>query len=229
MFLDRFLDLVFPPSCLSCRRRTKSNEVVCGNCLAAIPLNRTLFCGKCGARLAEGRKICHRDFPYVLGAATCYSNAAVKNLIHALKFKYVRGAAKPLGDLLAGYAEALPLRLEKFTVIPLPLHARRLRERGFNQSELIAGFFAKRLDLPLETEWLERAKHAKPQSETKNLAERKENIRGSFVVKNTTNVSGKNIILVDDVTTSGATFYEAALVLKSAGARKIIALAAARA
>jgi predicted amidophosphoribosyltransferase len=83
--------------------------------------------------------------------------------------------------------------------------------------------------LPVSTDILIRAKHTAPQSGTEHVAERKENIRGAFAVKDPDAVRGKNILLIDDVATSGATFLEAALTLKAAGAQKIICLAAAKA
>jgi len=229
MILTRILDLIFPRRCLNCGAKIAGTEAVCAACFAAIRLNTALFCGKCGARLADGKKICHADFLYVLGAATDYADGAVKGLIHALKFKRVSSAAGPLTRLLVRYAENLRLPLADCLVVPLPLSGRRLRERGFNQSELIAEIFAARFGLPIETKNFLRTKNAKAQSETKSLDERRENIKGCFAVRHPELFRGRKIILIDDVTTSGATLYEAALALKSAGARKIIALAVARA
>lgn len=228
MNLKLFLNLIFPPLCVGCGKNTGSG-VICAVCRDGIALNQTLFCGECKSRLASGKKICHKDFPYVLGAATEYRNDAVRNLIHGLKFKFSKQAAAVLGGFLAEYAERLGISFSDYLVLPIPLSPARLRKRGFNQAELIARVFAERFSLPLATNVLARVKNTKPQSEAKNVGERRENVRACFVVKNTTSVFGKNIVLIDDVTTSGATLLEAALTLKSAGAKKIIALTAARA
>jgi competence protein ComFC len=226
--LNQLLNLIFPPACLGCGRILASG-VICGQCLESIKTNQTLFCGKCQARLPETKKICHQDFPYLLGAATNYNEKVIKNLIQGLKFKHIKGAAQPLGGLIVRYIENLNLPLEKFTLIPIPLSSRRLKERGFNQSELIAKAFAEHFRLNLETSCLMRTKDAKPQSETSDLKERQNNVKNCFSVTNVEFVVNKNIILIDDVVTSGATFFAAAETLKRAGAKRIIALAAAKA
>lgn len=226
--LKDFVNAVFPQKCVGCGKAV-GGETVCADCFSGIPINSALFCGKCRARLPLGKRTCHKDFPYVLGAATDYGNATVKNLIHQLKFNYIRGSARPLGKLLAKYASSLPIKLENFVVVPVPLSAKRFRERGFNQSELIAKIFSEKLGLSLETKALLRPKYAKPQSEARGSAERKENVRGCFSVSRGELIRGKDIILIDDVTTSGATFLEAATTLKHGGARRLLALAIARA
>lgn len=229
MFLASLLDLIFPSLCLNCRRNVRSGEVICRECFNSPRLNQTLFCGKCRARLPDGKKICHQDFPYVLGAATNYDDAVIKNLIQSLKFKFIKNASSPMGNILALYWENLALPFQNLTVVPMPLSQKRLRERGFNQSELIAKVFSEQVGLVLETACLVRTKNTKPQSETHGLSERLENVRECFAVKNPELLYGKNILLIDDVTTSGATLLEAARVLKNAGVKKIIALAAAKA
>lgn len=229
MFFDVLLNLIFPAHCVCCERNTENGAVICGKCLAGISLNRTLFCGKCGARLPNNAKICHKDFPFILGAATSYRNDAVKKLVHCLKFKYIEAAATPLSDLLIHYAEDLRMPLEKFLVIPVPLSSKRIRERGFNQAEIIARIFAGHFGLTIAPDALSRDKHAKPQSETRTITERRANVAGSFCCHNQETVIGKDIILIDDVTTSGSTLLAAAETLKSAGAGKILSFAVAQA
>ena len=223
------LNLIFPPRCLGCARSIANNAELCDMCERGVPFHTTLFCGSCGLRLAGNRTICHKDFPYTLGAATDFGNDIVRNVVHALKFNYAQQASNMLGEYLVRYADLLALPLEDYLVIPIPLSPRRLRERGFNQSELIANIFADHFKLPLECDMLTRIKNTKPQSETKGRQERQKNIAGAFSAHNPRLVAGRNIILIDDVTTSGATFLEAATTLKNAGAKKIIALAVARA
>jgi predicted amidophosphoribosyltransferase len=104
-----------------------------------------------------------------------------------------------------------------------------MRERGFNQSMLIAERFSCILKLPLEKDTLVRIAHRKPQSITETVAARRENIRGCFAVCNVIVGEIKNIILIDDVSTSGSTFLEAARALTAAGTEVVIALAVARA
>ncbi len=221
-------DFIFPPLCLNCRSAVGSHETVCESCFKTIDTQKTLFCGRCRARLPENKKICHSDFPYLLGAACSYENPAIRNLIRGLKFKFFKDASLPLAFLLIAYVEQLKILKGDWLIIPIPLGKRRLRQRSFNQSELIARIFADHFGLPLETDALIRAKETRPQSELKNPDERANNIKGCFAVADPQKISGRNIILIDDVVTSGATFLEAATFLKIAGAQKIIALAVAK-
>lgn len=228
MNFDFFSDLVFPPACIGCSQKLSAG-VLCTQCQNGIELYKTFFCGKCGARLPELKKICHKDAPYVLGAATRYDDVPVQKLIHTLKFYGAYDAAAPLASLLINYITGLEFDLRGFSVVPIPLSIKRQRARGFNQSTLIAQFFAQHFSLPLEERLLVRILHNKPQSETNDILERKENIHGCFSVPDPESLRGKNIVLIDDVTTSGTTFLEAARVLKTAGVKKIIALAVAQA
>jgi ComF family protein len=227
MFMNILREIFFPRRCLGCGMRGISG-VLCNPCFATIPLNGSLFCGLCRARLPYGKKICHLDFPYILGAAGNYDDPLLQKLIHALKFKHNREAAAPLGSLLAGYVERILFDPAGSTVFAVPLSKRRERERGFNQSALIADVFAARAGLRIADGGLIRTRHATPQSRAIDIRERRKNVLGAFAVSNNFAVP-KNIILVDDVTTSGATLFEAASALKSAGARTIIALTAAKA
>lgn len=224
MNFDFLVSILFPRSCLVCRKSLRAG-VLCEACRRTITLHRTLFYGQCGAA--------RPPFPYLLGAAGNYENRALKTLIHALKFRGVKAAAEPLADLIEEYILSLKINLDGHIVMPVPLSPKRFRARGFNQSECIARRLAERLGLRLETKRLVRTKHAKPQSETESVEERRNNIRGCFAVAGAGvgagTVNGKNIVLIDDVTTSGATFFGAAQVLRAAGAAKIFALAAARA
>lgn len=167
--------------------------------------------------------------PYLLGAAGDYQNETVRNLIHALKFNGVRDAALPLAELIIQYLSRARFETRNFAVVAIPLHTFRERDRGFNQSEHIAAHLARRLGAPLISGILLRRKRTAPQSELGDHELRKENMRDAFSAEQSAAVRNANLFLVDDVTTSGATFFEAARTLKAAGARKIIALAAARA
>jgi competence protein ComFC len=228
MYLDFFSDILFPPLCLGCSESIETG-ILCEKCFTAIQLFKTLFCGACGARLPELKKICHKDAPYMLGTATHYDDATVQGLVRALKFHSVKAAAKPLAALLIEYITVLGLNLESYSIVPIPLSHKRSLGRGFNQSTLIARFVANHFSLSLNENILLRTLHKKPQSETNDLLERRENIHGCFSLADPTAAQNKNIILIDDVTTSGTTFMEAATVLKAGGAKRIIALAVAQA
>jgi ComF family protein len=165
----------------------------------------------------------------MLAAAASYDDDPLKALVHALKFEGVAGAARPLAEIMVRYVERIGIDLAGFVAMPLPLSQKRRRSRGFNQSTLIARAVAAALGLPFTENILTRVHHRPPQSETKDIFERKENIRGCFALHDADAARGKNVLLVDDVTTSGTTFTEAARTLKTGGAKKIIAFAAAKA
>ncbi len=226
--LTWFLDLLFPPLCLKCLQGVKSGEAICDSCFSSIKISKTFFCGKCRLRLAENKKICHQDFPYILGAAADYQDETVKHLVRNLKFGFIRSAARPLASLLVNCAESVNYPITAFTVIPIPLNKKRERQRGFNQSFLIAEIFADHFGLELNPDILIRDKNTEAQSEIKDFEKKSENVKNCFSVKKPDLVQGKNFILIDDVVTSGATFFEAAGALKQNGAKKIIALAAAK-
>lgn len=226
--VDFISEILFPPRCLACGVSLKAG-VICELCLEEIPRHKTLFCAHCGARLPAAKKICHRETDYLLGSAGPYDNTTLKLLIHNLKFRGVRHAAEPLADLLARYLVDVALNMNGYFLIPLPLSWQRRNERGFNQAEEIARRLAERLPLQMRNDILIRSRHTKPQTETTSAAERRENILGCFSVTKPGDVLHKDIILLDDVTTSGATLGEAARTLKTADARKIIGLTAAKA
>jgi ComF family protein len=223
-----FRAIFFPPRCAGCRMLLAAGTL-CDTCRKKIVIYRTLFCGECGERLFGAKMLCHPDFFYVQGAATTYADPRIQALVQMLKFGRNREAAEPLVALIKEYLLSVGDIFKDCTVVPIPLSRKRLRMRGFNQAEIIAQPLARHLGLTFDTATLVRIRHAKPQTETRSAAERRENLRGCFAVRNVFVVRGRDILLVDDVTTTGATFLEAAKVLKAAGARTIYALSAARA
>ena len=228
MFWRSLIDIVFPPLCLNCGSDVSSGRIICGECFLRIKVNETLFCGRCGARMATGIKICHFDFPYFLGAVGSYKDVILRNLIWGLKFRSVKLAADPLSDLLYNYTNKINFPWKSFTVVPLPLSKRRERKRGFNQSELIAEKFAKKAELPFENKVLIRHRHSSPQSDLKKWESREENVQNCFSVVSPEKLAGKNVILVDDVTTSGSTLISATSALKEVGVRRLVALVIAK-
>ncbi len=246
------LDIFFPPRCAICERISPeaAASFLCGACAAAIPLHDSLFCGACGARiplpLAKTRRgetkffaECHPKTPFLLAAAARYARPAVRRLIWQLKYRHTPALAKPLGMLLVRYHHSITRGHTKHSnilenvgmfcvVVPIPLAAPRLRERGYNHAEEIAREFASALHLPLVSA-LHKIKHTKPQAEMKEWDDRAKNVAGCFAAANPAAIEKKTVLLVDDVTTSGATLAEAAKTLKRAGAKAVIALVAAKA
>lgn len=224
------LDVLFPLQCLDCKT---PKTLLCEKCLEKIPINQTLFCAVCHRRLALNKKICHLKAPYILAPAGSYENPVLRELILTLKYRRLKPIAEILAIILNRYIKTLNLNLQKYEIIPVPLHKIRKKERSFNQAEFIStALFTLnpnlgKSDFP-RLDYLKRIKNNKPQARIKNYDKRKENISGCFQAVNTENIKGKNIILLDDVSTSGATLEEAAKILKKAGAKKIIGLVVAK-
>ena len=118
--------------------------------------------------------------------------------------------------------------MKNYLIIPIPLHKDRERQRGFNQAELIGKIIGEILNLPAEKNILARHKKTESQAKMKNWEKRSENLADAFSLRSSEAIKNKNIILVDDVHTSGATISEAAKILKANGAKKIIALVIAK-
>ncbi len=229
---EAFLDVLFPPLCLLCRRslaHAEKLDFLCAACKRSIPLRDAFHCAICDARLPTGVKTCHPDAPYLLAAAAPYGDERVKRLVWQLKYEKRTAAARALGALVAEYFAPLARELGACTLVPIPLHPRRLRERGFNQSELIAEEVARRTGFKLRAGLLTRTRATKSQAECREREERTANIAGCFALQPAAALPEGRIALVDDVATSGATLAEATSVLKKAGARNIVALVAARA
>ena len=227
---DALLDILFPPICLHCKNSLSAEEKssrICGTCVAQISIHTTLFCARCRARLPENKKICHRDMPYMLAAAVNY-DGPVKDLIHQLKYRHWTTLTDIIRPIIYAYVKNLALPVEDYVIVPIPLHPERLRERGFNQAELIGSIISEALGLPMAADALERIKKTKSQAELKNYAERSNNVTGAFRVKQNDAIWSKNIILVDDVYTSGATINDAMRSLREAGAKKVIAFVLAK-
>ncbi len=149
---------------------------------------------------------------------------AVAEAIHLFKYSGKADWAVPLGRLMAS-------RVGEFgsvdAIVPVPLHPRRLREREFNQSLLLAWEVGKRCGAPVLADHLRRLRWTKPQVELSG-GERRKNVRRAFGVHNTHGIQGRSILVVDDVLTTGATVNECAHALKRAGARKVFILTLAR-
>lgn len=221
---DIILDFIFPPECVNCGISTAHGKFICGKCFISIKPCSGLFCGRCGARIPDKKTVCHKDMPYISGAASSYENEALRNMIHALKFKGVKNLAKDLSYLLGNYFTNEKLAGD--IIVPVPLGKQRETERGFNQSELLADGLKEITGIPV-IKCLKRTKETKPQSGIKGKDERNKNVEDAFC--SSEEVKGKTIILIDDVSTSGSTFFYASRALKKAGALRIYALAVARA
>jgi ComF family protein len=150
---------------------------------------------------------------------------AIRKSVHELKYRNLKAISAPLATLLADYVKSDPVPGE--VMLYVPLHPRRLRDRGYNQSALLARELGRRIDLPVVEDCLIRVNQAQPQVKAVDVEQRRRNVASAFVCQDE-RVSGKQIILIDDVCTSGATLESCAAALKDKGAASVWGLTLAR-
>jgi ComF family protein len=236
---------LFPADCRICGSPLIriSRLPVCETCLDSLRPLAGEFCAICGEALFSsafvGRGdglcgLCQRIQPPFRKALAYGSyDGGLRDLIHLLKYQQVRPAAGVLGRMLAEVIEKLEAGIPAgaIAVVPVPLHARKRAQRGFNQSELIARMALKQLARPerlqLSTGALERRRETVSQIGLTGH-QRRENLRGAFAVPNQEPMAGRQIVLVDDVFTTGTTVSECARVLRRAGAAGVWVATVAR-
>lgn len=206
MWMEALLDLIFPPACEVCRG--KCEEPLCPDCFSQIKLLQP---------------------QYDVYAAAPY-DGVVKRSLHRFKFQKRKKLVRPLGIVLVKYIHSQNhvIKIEEMHgVVPVPLHLKRLRERGFNQVELLAEIINRYYEVPV-VRALERTRNTRAQFDLPR-AERIANVKGAFKVTDPKSVFNRNLLLLDDIYTTGATTAECAKALKIAGARRVEVLTLARA
>ena len=227
----RLLDFVFPQNCIACEGAINLEEhFLCTPCRDDIGFIQQPHCFLCGVPADLSYAYPHEEFvcgvcrqnPFKFDQARSlgFYDTVLRTTIHHFKYKKQMGVLSEMDLLLGKYFAANPEPFQGFLVAPIPLHFNKMKERGFDQAFLIARQVAKILKLPLASGVLRRVKATLPQA-TMTRAERAGNIKGAFEVNRPEWVVGKNILLVDDVFTTGATVNEAAKVLKKKGAGKV--------
>jgi ComF family protein len=149
----------------------------------------------------------------------------MRKAVHELKYRNLKAISPCLAELLADYLMSNPMPGE--VLVGVPLHPRRLRERGYNQSSLLARELGKRVALPVIEDSLIRVKQSRPQVRAVDVEERRRNVADAFACRDD-KLGGKQVILIDDVCTSGATLESCAAALKDKGARSVWGLTLAR-
>lgn len=240
---DCAFSLLVPADCRICGDPLlqASRLPVCQPCRESVLAIQGDLCAICGERIVtfsrlsaepEPCALCRRALPpYSQAIAYGAFEGVLRELIHLLKYDRILPAADFLGKHLSMTLAQLPAPAsENWLVVPVPLHKNKLRQRGFNQSELIAraALKAKPFAARLKTQCLVRKRETIPQAGL-TRHERRKNIRGAFAVRNPAAVQGRDILLVDDVFTTGTTISECARVLRQAGAASVYAATVARA
>lgn len=152
-------------------------------------------------------------------------DGVIRQAVYQLKYNNIRTLATPLARLLYEFIIENPIPGE--ILVPVPLHSKRLRERGYNQSALIARQLLKMLDIPVVNDCLFRQRHTPSQATSTNIAQRQSNVRHAFSSQHD-GLKDKQVILIDDVATSGATLNACANTIKTAGVASVWGLVLAR-
>ena len=218
------VDVLFPLQCLGCDRE---GSLLCPSCADSLPRIKQPICRCCGTRIRDG-ELCASCLSHSMSIDGIRSvllfGGTARQAVHGLKYKHLKAMASPLGGLLSDFLRAYPLPGD--VLVPVPLHPRRLRERGYNQAALLAKETGKRTGLPVEEGWLLRQRDTMTQANAANAAQRHGNVRDAFAC--TRELGGERGLLIDDVCSTGATLDACASALKEAGAGSVWGLTVAR-
>lgn len=234
---EGILNTVFPAECRLCTAPlTKFSRLpVCDDCRSQVEPFKAKVCDRCGESMpSDAIDLCtacrNAPPPFVTAKAIGPYVGKLRGLIHLLKYHRVLPAAAPLAHhlhaVVASHAHEFG---DRPLIVPIPLHRNKLRARGFNQAEEIADALRRDIGFEMKRHILHRRKDTASQTGM-TAHQRRENVRAAFVVRprDKRDVAGRNIILVDDVMTTGATAAECARVLLRNGAAKVFVLTAAR-
>ena len=230
-FFTALLDVILPPICHICHSFIPQAGTlhICPTCREKLPLVSSPLCGipfigagddhQCGACLIN---------PPHFDAARAHFiyEGAIRELIHSFKYDRRTHLRYPLALLALEGAHCF-MEYTPEIIVPVPLHTSRLRQRGFNQAVLLGTTLSRHLSLPMVPDALVRTRPTEPQINL-SAAERKLNVQGAFSVKRSDEIKGRNVLLLDDVMTTGSTMDECAKVLKKAGAATVVAVTVAR-
>ena len=225
-----FLDFIFPKYCVNCR---KLGAYICSDCFSFISFDIEMICLVCNKGSFDGltHPICRKRYTIDGAFSAINHKGVVKKLIYNFKYKpFLSDLNKSLAELF--YESIIQNEIFqktyvlKPTLVPIPLHPKRLKYRGYNHAKLLAEGLSRELDLEV-SEILERNKNTKSQFGL-TLKQRKENIDNAFSTFPNIISQYRNIFLVDDILTSGSTLLEAARILKREGIKKVWGLTLAR-
>ena len=219
------LDLLFPQRCVGCG---KEGNFICQSCCSSLPRVMPPLCLKCGRPQPSGI-LCPSCVGWQAEIAGIRSpfrfEGTVRQAVHQLKYKNLRALAAPLAKMLNDYLIANPIPAE--VLVPVPLHRKRLRERGYNQSSLLAKELGKLINSPVVYDCLIRQQNTPPQARTATVDERRKNVADAFTCVGE-RLRNQQVLVIDDVSTSGATLDACAQALKAAGAVSVWGLVLAR-
>lgn len=216
--MQKTLDIIFPPKCFGCK---VNYGYICYTCLQKCKIARYFYCAVCDKPAVRGEthvQCCREGTPADIFSAYEYKGLVRKCIMKAKYRAKLFASLKTLSLEAAHIASKCALDYREFVVTSIPLSAQRTKERGFNQAGIIAQAAAEVFSISYQDSILIRKKETKVQHK-KTRQERFENLKEAFIVKQ--DVREKNILIVDDICTTGATLLEASRVLHQAGAKEI--------
>jgi ComF family protein len=219
------LDFIFPKQCVGCGRE---GMFLCATCQKTITRILPPLCPKCGRPQPSGVLCpdCVKWSASIDGIRSPFKfDGVIRKAVHQLKYRNLRALSAQLAGFLYEYTVSYPLPTD--VLVPVPLHSKRLKERGYNQSELLARELSKLTGIPLIEDSLVRQRYAGPQARTTSVTERQSNVSGAFTCRNRI-LKDKAVLLIDDVSTSGTTLDACAGELKKSGAASVWGLVVAR-
>ena len=235
--LTGLADIIFPSRCVVCGIVLGNNERIriCSECLSRISFVKAPVCSCCGLPFVNyegtdhlcGKCISSKQYFSVARSVGEFEEPLL-DVIHQFKYKGKIAVGETLGRLMAEF-EYDSFSIEGYSLIlPVPLHQRRLKERGFNQSVILAREIAMRCPIRLDFRTLKRTIHTKPQTGL-GKKQRSMNVKGAFEVTDRGRIDGERVVLIDDVYTTGSTIRECARVLIKNGVEEVAVLTLARA
>ena len=236
LFKAALLDYLFPPLCHVCRKFIPGagRLHICRLCREAIHAVSHPLCTVCGVPFyGLGNDhccgACLKEAPsFDAARAAVIHEGPARNLIHAFKYSCKTHLRRPLALLVVEHLTEFIAERKPDLIVPVPLHVRRLASRGFNQALLLGELLAQEWQLPLQRRAMRRIRWTEPQI-TLAAAQRRDNVRGAFFVADVAVVSGKRVLLLDDVFTTGSTVEECSKMLKKAGATEVFVITISRA
>jgi ComF family protein len=227
------LDFLFPRFCVGCG---KEGNFICNSCQTELTRIESPVCQKCGKPqthpvgfLECNQSLCSNCVDWesdIDGIRSPFRfEGTIRKAVHEFKYRNLRAIAGKLANLIGDYLAENYIPYD--VIVPVPLHPRRLKERGYNQSLLLANELSKLSGLPVNYRCLVRKVYNVPQAKTRSVAERRQNVIGIFSCANG-DLLEKRVLLIDDVTTSGATLNACASALKTGGALSVWGLTLAR-
>lgn len=218
--IEELLGLLYPAKCPFCGKIWSG---ICDECREKYPLIREPRCMKCGKPIQkETEEYCYdcsrTEHHYEWGRSLWVHKEPVNEAIYAFKYKnrrtYGEIFARELAKVYGGFLQKQRVEL----ILPIPLHKSRRRERGYNQTEILAKYLGEYTGIEVDSTSLVRMKKTSPQKRN-NDKERKKNIRNAFALKK--KINAENVVLIDDIYTTGSTLDEAARILKKSGVTNV--------